>query len=71
MENKKMPFTVFMLKCMENKVNRYKEDDEDEFKVLADGIECEDCPLHQKHCAGYSGCDNCRATLKNYVESAE
>ena len=71
MEDKKMPFAVYVLKCMENKINRYKEDDHDEFEALADDVECEYCPLHCKQCEGYTGYDNCKATLKNYVESAE
>ena len=71
MEDKKMPFAVFVLKSMENKVNRYKEDSNDEFEALADDMECEYCPLHCKQCEGYTGYYACKGTLKEYVESAE
>jgi hypothetical protein len=71
MEDKKMPFAVFVLKSMENQVKDYKEDGRDEFEVLADVVECEYCPLHRKQCAGYAGPNNCKAILKRYVESAE
>lgn len=71
MENKKMPFAVFVLECMENKVKRYKEDNQDEFEALADDVECEYCPLHCKQCNGYVNYYGCKAVLKNYVESAE
>ena len=71
MEDKKMPFAVFVLKVMENKVNRYKEDGNDEFEALADDVECECCPLHCKQCEGYSGYYHCKGQLKKYVESAE
>ena len=71
MEDKKMPFAVFVLKHMENRVERYKEEGCDEFEALADDIGCEYCPLHQKQCEGYTGYDTCKAVLKKYVESAE
>ena len=71
MEDKKMPFAVFVLKHMENKVNRYKKKDRDEFETLVDEIECEYCPLHCRQCEGYSGYNNCKEQLKKYVESAE
>ena len=71
MEDKKMPFAVFALKVMENKIKHYKEDGHDEFVALADDTECEYCPLYCKQCEGYTGYKNCKATLKNYVESAE
>ena len=71
MEDKKMPFAVFALKVIENKVNQYKEDGSDEFEVLADDVVCEYCPLHCKQCDGYSGYYACKAQLKKYVESAE
>lgn len=71
MEDKKMPFAVFVLECMKNKVNQYKEDSQDEFEALADDTMCEYCPLHCKQCEGYTGYHNCKTTLKEYVESAE
>ena len=71
MEDKKMPFAVFVLEYMEKKIERYKEDDNDEFEALADDVECEYCPLHCKQCEGYTGYQNCKTTLKKYVESAE
>lgn len=71
MEDKKMPFAVFVLKWIENKANQYKENGQDEFGALADDVECEYCPLHCKQCEGYTGYQNCREQLKKYVESAE
>ena len=64
-----MPFAVFVLKWIENKIKDYKESGEDEFDVL-DGLiyDCRFCPISDK-------CDRCASackdTLKEYVESAE
>ena len=69
MEDKKMPFAVFVLKWIENKVKDYKEGGQNEFDVLDDLIyDCRFCPISDKcdRCASI-----CRFTLKEYVESAE
>ena len=69
MEDKKMPFAVFVLKWIENKIEDYKESGQDEFNVLDDLIyDCRFCPISDK-------CDKCasvcRVSLKECVESVE
>lgn len=69
MENKKMPFAVFVLKYVENMVEDYKKDGLDEFDVLDEVIsDCGFCPL-SKEC----DCDflYCKNKLKERVESVE
>ena len=69
MENKKIPFAVFVLQYIENMIEDYKEDGLDEFDVLDDLIrECPLCPLSKEcNCSWIS----CKDGLKEYVESAE
>lgn len=69
MENKKMPFAVFVLKYVENMVKHYKELGSDEFKALAEfADDCQYCPL-QNHC--YATAVNCKDKIQKCVESAE
>lgn len=69
MEDKKMPFAVFVLKYIENMVEQYKEWGHDEFEVLDTLIpSCGHCPLGNK-CLRIRGL--CRETIIKYVESAE
>lgn len=69
MEDKKMPFAVFVLKWMENKIEEGKKSGQDEFDVLDELIyDCRFCPMSDKcnRCASV-----CSSTLRKYVESAE
>lgn len=69
MENKKMPFAVFVLKYVENMIEDYKKSGYDEIEVLDDIISnCSHCPLCDK-CSHSWGV--CRENIKKYVESAE
>ena len=69
MEDKKMPFAVFVLKYVENMIEDYKKDGLDEFDVLEElANECDFCPLSKECNRSWVGCKN---RLKEYVESAE
>ena len=69
MEDKKMPFAVFVLKYIENMVKDYKEGGQDEFEVLYDVMKsCRPCPLRDK-CS--HSCGVCRDNMMKYVERAE
>ena len=69
MENKKMPFAVFVLKWIENKVEDYKKNGLDEFNLLDDLInDCSFCPLSKECDHTWVGCKN---KLKERVERAE
>lgn len=70
MEDKKMPFAVFVLKYIENMVEEYKKSGQDEFEALDDFLDCcAYCPFNDKCEGGWDGA--CSETLKEYVESAE
>ena len=69
MEDKKIPFAVFVLQYVENMIEDYKKDGLDEFEVLDEIVsDCTFCPLSKE-------CDrkwtNCKDRMKEYVESAE
>lgn len=69
MKDKKMPYAVFVLQWIENRIEDGKKSGQDEFDVLDDLVyDCRSCPLSDKceRCAS-----TCTATLKKYVESAE
>ena len=69
MEDKKMPFAVFVLKYVENMIKDYKELGQDEFKVLEElAVDCHYCPL-QDHC--FATAVNCKNKIQKCVESAE
>ena len=69
MEDKKMPFAIFVLKYAENMVKDYEESGQDEFDALDDLIsECPLCPLSKECNRSWIGCKD---RLKEYVESAE
>ena len=67
MEDKKMPFAVFVLKYVENMVKGNKSLGMSEFETLQDlELPCSGCPLFEQ-------CDrvHCDDTMKKYVERAE
>lgn len=67
MEDKKMPFAVFVLKYIENVIEQNKNICSDELHTLDKCVldNCEACPLVDKCCT------YCYDTLKKYVERAE
>lgn len=66
MEDKKMPFAVFVLKYVENMVKDY----EDSYEALDDLLDCcAYCPLKDECSGGWEG--ECLEKLKECVESAE
>lgn len=69
MEDKKMPFAVFILKYIENVIEQNKEIYPDKFECLDYLVlgDCDACPIADKCKGGY----HCVATMKKYVESAE
>lgn len=70
MENKKMPFAVFVLKYVENVIADYKKDGLNEFDVLEELVsECDFCPLY-KEC-GRRNWAGCKTRIRENVESAE
>ena len=67
MEDKKMPFAVFVLKYVENMVKDNKSVGVTEFETLQElDLPCSACPLFKQ-------CDrvHCDSTMKKYVERAE
>ena len=69
MEDKKMPFAVFVLKYVENMLNDYKKDGLDDFDVLDEVVsDCGFCPLSKECNRIWTGCKD---RLKERVESAE
>ena len=69
MEDKKMPFAVFVLKYIENVLEQNKDICYDEFHVLVKCVldNCDACPLSDK-CYSTRYCHN---ILREYVERAE
>lgn len=66
MEDKKMPFAVFVLEYVENMVKDY----ENSYEALNDLLGCcAYCPLKDECDGGWS--DECLKKLKERVESAE
>ena len=66
MEDKKMPFAVFVLKYVENMVEDY----ENSYEALDDLLpSCAYCPLNDKCSGGWEG--ECLEKLKECIESAE
>ena len=67
MEDKKMPFAVFVLKWIENLIEDDKSLGGNEFETLQElDLPCSACPLFKQ-------CDrvHCDDTMKKYVERAE
>ena len=69
MEDKKMPFAVFVLQYVENVIEQNKNIYPDEFHALDKCIldNCDACPLADKCCSTRY----CHNTLREYIESAE
>ena len=69
MEDKKMPFAVFVLQWVENKVKDYEEEGLDCYDFLDDLItSCADCPFEQECDGAWVGCKN---KIMERVERAE
>ena len=69
MEDKKMPFAVFVLKYVENKIKSYEEEGLDYYDFLDDLInDCAYCPLKQECNGAWVGC---KSKIMERVESAE
>ena len=69
MEDKKMPFAVFVLQWVENRVKNYEEDGLDCYDFLDDLItDCAYCPLNHECNGTWVGC---KSKIMERVERAE